>query len=102
MKAPAATAVAAGAVFAAALVKAGCCGAPAGSGAGDGAGGVVDTPPLAAKAFDTIVMLAGFSPAPVARTVIVPAARVERIATRLMPASKSRNGWFVESIFPLL
>src|SRR6266542_6683797 len=107
MKLPAVAAVpparATGAVeVAGALVNAGCCGDCAGSATGGSAGGMVEKPSRAAKARATIDTLPAFSPALRARTVIVPGVRVARIATRLIPASRSRNGWLIESILPLL
>src|SRR5438046_199418 len=53
------------------------------------------------KARLVIVTLPGFSPSLFARTVIGPGARVARTATRLMPASRSRNALFTELILPL-
>src|SRR5436853_84529 len=37
-----------------------------------------------------------------ARTVIEPAVSVERTATRLMPHSRSSQGWLIELVLPLL
>src|SRR6266852_6745236 len=88
--------------FAGVLVNAGCCGACAGRGAGVAAGGIGEKPSFVAKAFATFVTLPGFSSALCARTVIVPGVRVARMATRLIPASRSRNGWLIELILPLL
>src|SRR5262245_27010182 len=84
------------------LVNVGVGGGSVGSGTNGTAGGVVETPSAAEKALATIVTPPGVSPVLRARTVIAPGERVARIATRLIPASRSRNGWLMESIFPLL
>ena len=84
------------------LVNATLVGAVAGSVVGVSAGAVVVNPPSAANGSDVSFTLAGCKPVLLARTVIVPLARVARTLTRLMPASRSRYGWLVELIRPLL
>src|SRR5947209_7944574 len=92
---------AAGADAAAAVAIAGCAGGVAGSLIVGAAGVAVAMPFGAVKACDSIVTLAGCRPSLFARTVILPGLRVARTATRLMPASKSRNGLLIELILPL-
>ena len=52
--------------------------------------------------FDVICTCADFSPSRFAVTVIVPAVRVERTATRLIPSSVFRYRLLVELSLPLL
>src|SRR5215212_9639899 len=66
------------------------------------AGPEADIPSGARNALDWIVIPAGARPALFAVTTICPACRVARIATRLIPASRSRNRLFTESTLPLL
>src|SRR3954469_3631249 len=66
-------------------------GAPRAAQAITGSGGSLLLAPFSvAKGFDSIVPVPGCRPSLRARTVIFPAVRVERTATRLMPASRSR------------
>jgi len=62
----------------------------------------VEMPSAIVAGFEVSLNSAGFNPARFAVTVIVPAMRVDRTATRLMPSSVLRYRLLVESVFPLL
>src|SRR5664280_1632925 len=65
-------------------------------------GQVAAMPSVTTTGFDAICICAEFKPSRLAVTVIVPAVRVERTATRLMPHSVLRYVLLVESSLPLL